>query len=192
MTRTDHPKTAAEWSTLNPVLREGEYGVESDTGKHKFGNGFTPWNELSGFFPGGGSDSAAEVFDTQWRYMEPGHNTGAPALNYYYRRVGDDVTLLFPATNKDLSYTENAIPFGIRPDIPPVGGTMQMNIPYHASGGVTNSMYVFFELEEPGMPAAIGNTSGSTFGFFSPLYAFWRTADPIPTTILGTVVPDPF
>lgn len=38
--------TVAKWSSSNPVLLKGEMGVESDTGKFKFGDGVTAWNDL--------------------------------------------------------------------------------------------------------------------------------------------------
>jgi Major tropism determinant N-terminal domain len=38
--------TAANWTTVNPVLGEGEPGLESDTGKIKYGNGTDHWNSL--------------------------------------------------------------------------------------------------------------------------------------------------
>lgn len=38
--------TAANWSAKNPILREGEEGYETDTGKRKVGNGTTEWNNL--------------------------------------------------------------------------------------------------------------------------------------------------
>ena len=37
---------AAQWKTLNPVLREGECGIELDTNKFKFGDGTKTWNDL--------------------------------------------------------------------------------------------------------------------------------------------------
>jgi len=40
-------KTAATWTSENPVLAEGEVGHESDTGKIKVGNGSTAWSSLS-------------------------------------------------------------------------------------------------------------------------------------------------
>lgn len=46
--------TATEWSSINPVLKEGEMGVEyPDSGigtglcKFKLGDGYTQWNDLS-------------------------------------------------------------------------------------------------------------------------------------------------
>lgn len=34
------------WAELNPVLGEGELGIESDTGLSKLGDGSTSWNQL--------------------------------------------------------------------------------------------------------------------------------------------------
>lgn len=39
--------TAENWKTVNPLLLEGECGIELDTGKFKFGDGTKKWNELS-------------------------------------------------------------------------------------------------------------------------------------------------
>lgn len=47
------PETAANWTATNPVLAVGEIGVESDTGKIKFGDGVTAWNSLA--YAGGSS-----------------------------------------------------------------------------------------------------------------------------------------
>jgi hypothetical protein len=38
--------TAAQWTTANPVLAEGELGVELDTNKFKIGNGVDNWSTL--------------------------------------------------------------------------------------------------------------------------------------------------
>jgi hypothetical protein len=37
---------AADWTSLNPLLKEGEPGIESDTGKMKVGDGSTRWSDL--------------------------------------------------------------------------------------------------------------------------------------------------
>ncbi len=47
--------TAAEWSSANPTLAQGELGLVTDTGNYKIGDGSTAWNslayrELSGTF----------------------------------------------------------------------------------------------------------------------------------------------
>jgi hypothetical protein len=38
--------TAAEWSSVNPTLAEGELGIELDTDLFKLGNGVDAWNDL--------------------------------------------------------------------------------------------------------------------------------------------------
>lgn len=54
--------TAAEWTSRNPLLRSGEPGYETDTGKIKFGDGVHYWAQL-GYLAGAGvpGDSAYEV-----------------------------------------------------------------------------------------------------------------------------------
>ncbi len=37
---------AANWSALNPVLKQGEVGIEIDTAKAKLGDGATAWSSL--------------------------------------------------------------------------------------------------------------------------------------------------
>lgn len=38
---------AANWTSSNPTLAEGELGLETDTGKFKVGNGVNQWTGLS-------------------------------------------------------------------------------------------------------------------------------------------------
>ena len=38
--------TASNWSTRNPVLDEGEFGIESNTSLIKVGDGVRNWNNL--------------------------------------------------------------------------------------------------------------------------------------------------
>lgn len=37
---------AANWSSVNPVLAQGEIGIERDTGLMKIGDGATDWDNL--------------------------------------------------------------------------------------------------------------------------------------------------
>jgi len=39
-------ETAANWTTTNPTLAQGEMGLETDTYRIKFGDGTTAWNSL--------------------------------------------------------------------------------------------------------------------------------------------------
>jgi len=41
--------TAAQWTAADPILAAGEPGFETDTGKHKIGDGVTAWSGLSYF-----------------------------------------------------------------------------------------------------------------------------------------------
>ena len=44
--------TAAQWTSIDPVLEAGEIGFESDTNKFKFGNGTDDWSLLTYAAPG--------------------------------------------------------------------------------------------------------------------------------------------
>jgi hypothetical protein len=39
--------TAANWTSADPILAQGELGLESDTDQFKIGNGSDSWTELS-------------------------------------------------------------------------------------------------------------------------------------------------
>jgi hypothetical protein len=50
---------AADWTSVNPVLAQGEAGLETDTNQLKFGDGVTVWNSLP-YFAGSAYDTIAE------------------------------------------------------------------------------------------------------------------------------------
>lgn len=52
--------TAANWTSVNPVLLANELGRETDTGKIKIGNGSTAWNSLA-YQPFGASITNADI-----------------------------------------------------------------------------------------------------------------------------------
>lgn len=41
--------TATQWTTANPTLSAGEWGLETNTGKVKLGDGSTAWTSLAYF-----------------------------------------------------------------------------------------------------------------------------------------------
>lgn len=41
--------TAEQWTTANPVLGPGEFGVETDTNRFKIGDGVNTWSNLQYF-----------------------------------------------------------------------------------------------------------------------------------------------
>jgi hypothetical protein len=47
--------TAANWTTVNPVLLNGEWGFETDARKLKIGNGTSAWNALAYYSTGSGN-----------------------------------------------------------------------------------------------------------------------------------------
>lgn len=75
--------TAANWTTENPVLAAGEFGVEDDTNLFKKGDGVTAWNALAyanagaAGIPAGGAagqgliKNSASDFDVSWGIPSP-------------------------------------------------------------------------------------------------------------------------
>ena len=41
--RRDGPQ---QWANVNPILAQGELGIELDTSRLKIGDGVTPWNSM--------------------------------------------------------------------------------------------------------------------------------------------------
>lgn len=41
---------STNWTSINPILSDGEMGYEKDTGKMKIGDGIKRWNQLA-YFP---------------------------------------------------------------------------------------------------------------------------------------------
>lgn len=65
--------TAANWTSINPVLAAGEMGVETDTNKFKFGDGSSTWSELAyatSGSSGGGSGTQLTSADGTTEYGE--------------------------------------------------------------------------------------------------------------------------
>ncbi|MGA1296883.1 MAG: hypothetical protein ACO3X1_16375 [Burkholderiaceae bacterium] len=44
--------SAAQWTATNPILLEGEMGIEADTRKYKVGNGVSAWTALPYYIEG--------------------------------------------------------------------------------------------------------------------------------------------
>lgn len=56
--------SASNWTTANPVLAQGEWALETTTGKMKMGDGATAWASLAYFAgTGGGGGAVSSVFD---------------------------------------------------------------------------------------------------------------------------------
>lgn len=69
--------TAAQWTTANPVLADGEWGLETDTGKVKVGLASTAWNSLP-YFPDYIQDQIDVLGPREALYLDtPGTFSGA-------------------------------------------------------------------------------------------------------------------
>lgn len=75
--------TRSGWAQFDPVLAEGEFGVEIDTGRFKMGDGSTAWNALPYFTPGDGGGGPVvppagpvnldDLADVDVSAAQPGH-----------------------------------------------------------------------------------------------------------------------
>ena len=54
--------TSANWLSNNPILLQGEFGYESDTGNGKIGDGQTVWASLS-YYGGTGPTGSVDLVD---------------------------------------------------------------------------------------------------------------------------------
>ena len=74
--------TSANWTSANPVLDQGELGLETNTGKYKIGNGSTAWNSLSY----GSLSGAVGALD----FTDTGSTPGVPsgAVTSFSRKIG--------------------------------------------------------------------------------------------------------
>jgi hypothetical protein len=64
--------TAAQWTAQNPVLAEGEIGLETDTRKFKAGDGTSAWNSLQYYGGSGGASAFKDLTDVPNSYTGQG------------------------------------------------------------------------------------------------------------------------
>lgn len=68
--------TAAAWTAANPILADGEMGIESDTDQFKVGDGLTAWTSLAY----GGLQGTAGTNGTNGQGVPTGGSTGQALL----------------------------------------------------------------------------------------------------------------
>ena len=101
---------AADWVTRNPVLAQGEYGLETDTFLIKVGDGVTDWIHLR---------YLNKLNETYFKYMNDGSltfsNSFAETINNIIAHAGGDAHLVInddpeePTDPVNLRYLEEAI-----------------------------------------------------------------------------------
>jgi len=113
--------TAAQWAAANPVLAQGEPGIETNTGKQKFGDGVTAWNFLPYASKGDtGAPGVADDASVKALVQNPASET-ATALNATY------------ATRASAPFTINSTDSSGNPT----------SITYHVTGGDVTTTYTY-------------------------------------------------
>lgn len=78
--------TAANWTSANPTLAQGELGVETDTDKIKIGDGSTAWTSLGYIIDTGGyllaSNNLSDLASSATALTNLGLTATATELNY--------------------------------------------------------------------------------------------------------------
>lgn len=78
--------TAARWTAENPILDEGEPGIEINTGRLKVGDGVTRWQDLKYFNPEDSADNSTLPAHVNSLTPHPVYDDG-PALDLLYENA---------------------------------------------------------------------------------------------------------
>jgi hypothetical protein len=100
-------KTAAQWTTDNPILGAGVFAVESDTNNLKVGDGTTAWTSLS-----------YRLEDTGWQtptLINSWEHYSAGTYPFRYRRLNKVVYLVGLVRNGTINTNIAVLPAGFRP-----------------------------------------------------------------------------
>lgn len=134
-------RTAAQWTAENPILPTYVYGVESDTGKVKLGNGSSAWTSLG--YSGGGQVGATL--------------TTTPVSTVVINEYGDgrDITTVLTLTN----FIVGTIPSA---NAALAVGNIVVSMP--AGAHVENWYYQSLSLKLPSTGVACNTALGSVIG----------------------------
>jgi hypothetical protein len=172
--------TAANWTSANTVLSDGEMGYETDTGYMKIGDGATAWSGLAYFTPGDVSDdnttytiSVAQVGgDADITLTGSDASTDTVVLgagtNLTLTVAGDDITM---DVDDDLSnYNNTTTAFISNITAEAIGSLSDVDVSAVANGSVLayNSTSGNWEAGAPAVEAINDlsdvDTSGAAFG----------------------------
>lgn len=118
--------SSANWASTNPILAQGELGIESNTLKFKLGDGSSAWNSLTYIIDTGGYAALASPAFTGTPTAPTaavGTNTTQLATTAYVVAERASVATL---TNKTLTDTVYTIVDGASVDLNPVNGGIQV------------------------------------------------------------------
>jgi hypothetical protein len=86
--------TAANWTSVNPTLAQGEMGVETDTRKFKIGDGSTAWTSLAyGLLTGSLSSASVTTASTD---KSANYTLTSADKNTFIRSTGSAITITVP------------------------------------------------------------------------------------------------
>ncbi len=94
--------TLALFASTNPTLASGDYGIESDTGHHKYGDGVTAWNDL--VYYGITSDFIRQLVN-EINTTAPANGTKVSAKSADYSMVYTDGTILVTTGASNVTIT---------------------------------------------------------------------------------------
>lgn len=89
--------TAAQWVTEDPILADGEMGLERDTLKFKFGNGVDLWSDLD--YAGGGGTGGGDDGLPGWTWRGQWSSATAYVARDAVQYQGRAFYALGPSTN---------------------------------------------------------------------------------------------
>lgn len=93
--------TAAEWTTVDPILAAGEPGVELDTGKFKIGDGTSTWTELGYSFGDVSSEILTAIATGAANAVNAHEGEADPHPQYLEQSEGDARYVRGPASSTD-------------------------------------------------------------------------------------------
>lgn len=103
--------TAANWSSINPVLAAAEIGYDTTNKKFKIGDGSTTWNNLP-YFSGGSSYNEGNGIDIQGGNISVDANTSQFTFNNGKLTIQTAGNNGFP-TNQVMNQTINTVLGGV-------------------------------------------------------------------------------
>ena len=89
--------TAAVWNNINPILEAGEMGIESDTGRFKYGDGRKRWRDIEYAYGSGIQSIVCESVDQlKDRYPAENHPGQIAIVPQTYTIDGKQVVMDTP------------------------------------------------------------------------------------------------